>query len=653
MSAAAEQTGGAPRKDYDDSCLEILIEQRQISSVAVLAFIIAVIGIAFSIFHLFAAYFGQAQSYLHRTMHVTLMIVLCILLRPTGRKSWRDPINAWFAWDIVCLTLTLAVQAYICWGTIDMIQRRGAPTNVDLIVGVVMILLVMEGTRRAVGWLMVAMAVFFIFQSAYGEKFFWIFYGPNVDWMLIINDLFMEEEGIYTIPIAISASYVVLFIIFGAFLMRSGVGALFNDIAFGLMGRQIGGAAKTAVVSSAFMASISGSAVSNVVTTGSFTIPMMKRMGYRPEFAAAVEACASTGGVFTPPIMGAVAFIMAEFLGVSYWEVVKAAAIPAALYYVAVFSVIHFRSHRYDLKPDPNTPIPKVADALRTRGHLLLPIFAIVGVMMIGYSAMFAALVGIATVFAASWLRADTRMSATSFLGALEDAARMMISVAVPSAAAGLIVGAIYLSGLAVRFSSTIVDIAAGNLVLALVFAMILCLILGMGITVTALYILVAAMVVPAIVKLGVEPMAAHLFAFHFGVHSYITPPVALSAFAAAAIAKSPPMRTGVESARLGFAAYLIPFMFVFAPGLLLIGDWSTIIVAIATAAAGIVAFAAALEGWLVSLLPNWQRIVLATGAVFLIMTPIWTHIVGFGLVSVIVALQLLFRRNAQAGAMQ
>ena len=372
----------APAQQMDESCLEFLIRERTISNAVVFAGLIAVIGVAFSIFHLYAAYFGQAQSYLHRTMHVTLMVVLCILLKPTGRKSWKDPINGWLAYDILCIALTIGVQAYICWDTLEFINRRGLADPVDLGIGVTMILLVMDATRRIIGWFMVFLGAFFIFQSAYGEYFFSIFYGPSIDWSLIINDLFMEEEGIYTIPISISASFVVLFITFGAFIMRTGVGELFKDVAYGLMGRQVGGPAKAAVVSSAFMASISGSAVSNVATTGTFTIPLMKKMGYPPAFAGAVEACASTGGVFTPPIMGAVAFIMAEFLGVSYWEVVKAAAIPAAIYFTAVLAMVHFRSHRMGLAPHSAEELPSAWDALKERGHMLLPVVALVGALV-------------------------------------------------------------------------------------------------------------------------------------------------------------------------------------------------------------------------------------------------------------------------------
>ena len=380
-------------------------------------------------------------------------------------------------------------------------------------------------------------------------------------------------------------------------------------------------------MSSAFMASISGSAVSNVATTGTFTIPLMKRMGYPPAFAGAVEACASTGGVFTPPVMGAVAFIMAEFLGVPYWEVVKAAAIPAVIYFTAVLAMVHFRSHRMGLARHRDEDLPSAWRALKERGHMLLPVVALVGALVVGYSPIFAALLGIVCVFGLSWFRAETRMTPVTFLGALEDAARMMVSVAVPSAAAGLIVGALYFSGLAVRFSTSIIDLSQGSTFLALALAMVICIILGMGITVTALYILVAALVVPALTQLGVEPMAAHLFAFHFGVHSYITPPVALSAFAAAAIARSDPMKTGFQAARLALAAYILPFMFVYSPGLVGVGAWHEILVAAAwrrSSASSPWRRRSRAGCW--GRRQPWQRIALAAGALLLVVPPLWSH---------------------------
>jgi TRAP transporter 4TM/12TM fusion protein len=610
------------------------------------ALLISLIAITFSIFHLYAAYFGPAMSYLHLTMHLTLMLVLCFLLKPMGRKSWKEPINKWFAVDFACIGATIGIQAYILWAPFSFIGRRGQADPVDLVMGVLAIVLVAEGTRRVVGWTMTFLAMFFMIQSAYGDYFPGIFYGPGVDWSLIINDLFMEEEGIFSTPIAVSASFVVLFIIFGAFMMRSGVSDLFRDVAFAIMGKQVGGPAKAAVISSAFMASISGSAVSNVVTTGTFTIPLMTRLGYPKRFAAAVEACASTGGVFTPPVMGAVAFILADYLEVSYWEVVKAATIPALLYFSSILAAVHFRAKKLNLTAEIPEGLPTVKEAMLDRGHMLIPLFALVGAMIIGYSPIYSALIGIASIFVFSWFKPSTRFSPLTLIASLEDAARMMVSVAVPSASAGIIVGSIYFSGLAVRFSSSIIDMAQGSELLALILAMVVCIVLGMGITVTALYILVAALIVPALIKLGVEPMAAHLFAFHFGVHSYITPPVALSAFAAAAISKTDPMKTAFTAARLALAAYLIPYMFVYSPALVWIGSWTDIVIASVTSMIGVIAIAAAVEGWIIQRANILERLIMGAGALFLIAPGLWTHAVGLALVLMVGGLQFTKRNE-------
>ena len=622
------------------SCVEFLLAQRSVNNTMVLAALIAVIGVSFSLFHIYAAYFGQGNSYIHNSLHLSIVMVLCILLKPFGRNSWKEQINKWIYLDVGLIVLICAIQIYILWDIREYFNRRGFYEPMDLAVGVTMILLVMETTRRAVGWAMTILIAFFLFQTMYGELFFSIFQGPNIKWHFIVNDLFLDEGGVYSIPIAVSATYVVLFILFGTFVMRVGVGDLFNDIAYALMGKRIGGPAKAAVVSSAFMSSISGSAVSNVVTTGSVTIPMMKRMGYPKSFAAAVEACASTGGVFTPPVMGAVAFVLAEFLGVSYWTVVKAAAVPAILYFASVLMMVHCRACKLNLVPEIPEDMPTVAETLRKRGHLLVPLFVLVGALVVGYSPIFASLAGIFAIFVASWIRADTRMTPATFLGAFEDAGRMMVSVAVPSAAAGLIVGAIFYSGLAVRFSNSIIDLAQGNQVLALVLAMVICIVLGMGITVTALYILVAALVIPALIDLGVEPIAAHFFAFHFGVHSYITPPVAFSAFAASAIAGSDPMKTGFQSMRLGFAAYMIPFMFVYSTGLLWVGTWDQITIAIVGSLIGLISLAGALEGWFIGHIRGMNRIALAAASIATVSPDIRFKAVGLIVIGAMAALQ-------------
>lgn len=601
------------------SAIEYLAQGPGLSLKTVTALVLAAIAMTFSLYHLYTAFFGQPASYLHNTLHLCLLLCLCCFLKPRGRTSWKDPANGWFFYDLACFCMAIFVQVYILYDFDAFMARRGLEDPLDVIASLCMFYLVLEATQRTLGWVLTLLVLFFLAQCLFGEYMFGIFYGPNIDWRFIITDLFMEENGIYSTPISVSASYVVMFILFGAFVMRLGVGELFQDLAYALTWRQVGGPAKTAVLSSAFMASISGSAVSNVVTTGSMTIPLMKRMGYPAVFAGAVEACASTGGVFTPPVMGAVAFVMAEFLGVSYWEVAKAAVIPALLFFTGVYSAVHFRSCKLRIWAKPDENHPTAWKILRTRGYLFLPLILLVVSMMLGYSAVMSTIVAIAFMFVLSFIDPKLRLNATGFLKIFEDAAHMMVSVAIPSAAAGIIIGSVFYSGLAVRFSNTVIELAQSSTLIALILASVICLLLGMGLTVIAVYILVASLVIPALVSLGVEPLAAHFFAFHFGVHSYITPPVALSAFAASAIAKTPPMRTGVETCRLGIAAYAIPFMFVYSPGLLGQGPWHEVLWATGVAAVGVISLAAAVEGWLAGPLSLALRLCVGVAAVAII----------------------------------
>lgn len=608
-----------PGAESSLSAIDYLARGPCLSLHTITAVVLAAIALTFSLYHLYTAFFGQPASYLQNTLHLCLLLCLCCFLKPRGRGSWKDPPNAWFFYDLICFFAAVSIQIYILYDFDAFMARRGLEEPLDVAVSLCMFFLVIEATQRTLGWVLTLLVLFFLTQSIFGEYMPGIFYGPNIDWRFIVTDLFMEENGIYSTPIAVSASYVVMFILFGAFVMRLGVGELFQDIAYALTWRQVGGPAKTAVLSSAFMASISGSAVSNVITTGSMTIPLMKRMGYPAVFAGAVEACASTGGVFTPPVMGAVAFVMAEFLGVGYWEVVKAAAIPALLYFVGVYAAVHFRSCKLRIWARPDENHPTAWKILRARGYLFIPLILLVVSMMLGYSAVMATIAATVLMFGLSFLDPKLRLNATSFLKIFEDAAQMMVSVAIPSAAAGIIIGSVFYSGLAVRFSNTVIELAQSSTFIALVLAMAICLLLGMGLTVIAVYILVASLVIPALISLGVDPLAAHFFAFHYGVHSYITPPVALSAFAAAAIAKTPPMRTGLETFRLGIAAYAIPFMFVYSPELLGKGAWHEVIMAAAVSAVGIITLAAAVEGWLVGALSSALRLGLGVAAAAII----------------------------------
>jgi len=459
----------------------------------------------------------------------------------------------------------------------------------------------------------------------------------------------MTTEGIFGIPLAVCASYIILFVLFGAFVERTGTGKLFMDISLALTGWAPGGPAKVAVVTSGLFGTISGSAVSNVMTTGVFTIPMMKRIGYRPSFAGAVEAVASTGGQIMPPIMGAAAFVMAEFLNVGYLSVAIWAFLPAVLYYVAVFFAVHFEAKRTGMEGLPRADLPRAGAVLRERGHQFIPLIVIVGVLMSGYSAPYAALCGIASAFPVAAMRKTTRDTVTiaNILGALEDGARQTLPVAMACATAGVVIGIISLTGVGIEFTGLVVRLSQDSLLIALILTALAGIVLGMGLPTTPAYIIQVALLVPALVKLGVALEAAHLFIFYFAILSAITPPVAIAVFAASGLAGGGLWSTGLDSVKLGATGYIVPFMFVFAPALMLIGPWHEVLLAACTATVGVICLAASLHGYLLRPASWWERLALFAAALLLIKPGLATDLGGIGLLAVVVASQLLLRRGS------
>ncbi|MEO8526807.1 MAG: TRAP transporter fused permease subunit, partial [Caldimonas sp.] len=445
------------------------------------------------------------------------------------------------------------------------------------------------------------------------------------------------------IPLYVSATYVMLFILFGSFVERSGAGQLFMDFALALAGGQSGGPAKVAVITSSLFGTVSGSAVANVMTTGTFTIPLMKRTGYRPAFAGAVEAVASTGGQLMPPIMGAAAFVMAEFLGVSYLTVARFALLPAVLYYVAVFMAVHFEAKRIGLVGVPKADLPQLKGVLLERGHLFIPLFVIVAVLLAGRSAAFSALCGIASVVPTTWLRASTRGTFTwrAIGEALEAGARNTVVVALACASAGLVIGTITLTGLGLSFTGIVLTLSQDSQILALVLTMLAGILLGMGLPTTPAYIVQVALLVPALVKLGVRVEAAHLFVLYFAVLSAITPPVAMAVYAANGISKAKLMETSWAAVKLGLTGYIIPFMFVFAPSLLLQGDWGDAALAVVAATIGVMCLAGSLhEHFFWGKARWWERLLLLVAAGVLIKPGWQSDLVGIALIGVIAASQ-------------
>lgn len=613
--------------------LERVLRDRRLTLPVVVMLTASILCIALALFHIFVAGFGTPESHSFRSTHVSVMLVLAIMFKPLFRRSMTDPLLAadgagnakrilGFIIDLALIALVIAVESYLLFDVEEFQAREGDPTEWDVYMGTMLVFLVLEATRRAVGWTMVMVTGFFILQTLYSNHFFSFFYGPPTSFARFIDIQFIRTEGVFGIPVLVVSTYILLFILFGGILIRSGAGRFFIDLAVALTGHLIGGPAKASVVASAFLGTVSGSATANVVTTGAFTIPMMKNLGYRARFAAAVEACASSGGQITPPIMGAAAFIIAEFLNVSYLWVIVSAIAPAFLYFATIYFMVHLEADKHGIASLPRDQLPRLGAVLRRGWHLMLSLVILVGFLVVGFTPMHAAFWAILSLVVLSFVNANTRMSAVDVFAALENGVRSTVPVTVACACAGIIIGSIFVSGLGLKFTNGVIDLAGGHLIILLALTGLAAILLGMGITTTAVYITVAALIVPSLIEIGVEPMAAHMFAFYYGVVSTITPPVALASFAAAAIAGSPPMATAMESARIGVAKYLVPFIFVYNPSLLFIGPLWLTAYSVVTAMAAVWALSVALEGWYHGAVAAGLRIAVGIGALALIFPP-------------------------------
>jgi TRAP transporter 4TM/12TM fusion protein len=521
---------------------------------------------------------------------------------------------------------------------------------VDLVVGTALIVLTLEATRRTLGSALPILALIFI---AYGLAGPWL-PGPlrhrGLSYEILIDQTVFTTEGLFGIPLGVAASYVILFIIFGAFLEKSGAGQFFMKFANALAGAQRGGPGKVAVVSSSMFGTISGSAVANVMVDGWLTIPMMKRTGFKPEAAAAVEAVASTGGQIMPPVMGAASFVMAEFLGVPYSHVMIAAAIPALFYYGALFAAIHFNASRAGLTGIPRHELPRLGPLLLQQGHLLLPVLVIFYLLLEGYTATYAAIVATASVLVASWFRRESRIGLGAALEALKNGAFQTVPVAMATATAGIMIGIILQTGLAIKFTSFLVDFAGGSLLLALIITMIAAVILGTALPTTPAYIMLAALLIPALIKLGVAPIAAHMFAFYFGCLSAVTPPECLAVYAAASISRCSVWRAGLQAVKFAAAGFVVPFFFVYYPALLFQGSWPEIAQAVVSGGVGVIALAAGLEGYFLKPATWLERGLFLAAALLLIDPQLVTDVLGLGCLLTALLMQRLRRTEPMIG---
>lgn len=592
----------------------------------------------FTMFQLYTSLLGTFPAQLQRMIHLGFVITLAYLLYPATSKSNRKKIAIL---DYIFSGTFFCIVAYYVMNYEAIINRSGAYSQLDIIVGILGIILVMEACRRVVGWPIVIIATLFICYAYFGRSMpgFLNHRGYGIE--RIASHLFYTTEGIIGLPLGTCATYIFLFILFGAFLEKTGIGQFFIDVANSIAGFAAGGPAKVAVLTSALQGTISGSSVSNTVSTGSFTIPLMKSLGYKPEFAAAVEAAASTGGQIMPPIMGAAAFLIAEAVGVPYMEVAKAAIIPAILYFTGIWMMIHLEAKKLGLVGIPRDQLPKVGPILKERGHLILPIVVIIVLLAMDKSPIYAATRGILAAVIAPYLRKNTHVPFKDLVEALINGARNIISVACACGVAGIIVGIVTLTGLGLKLGGGLIAAAGGMISLTLFFTMITSLILGMGVPTTANYLITSTIAAPIVMQLGVPALAAHLFTFYFGILADITPPVALAAYAGSAIAKGNPFKTGVQATKLAVAAFIIPYIFVMNPALIMIDTTFIEVIRITiTSLIGMFGISGGMTGWVYGKANPMERIALIVGGLLLINPSVITDIAGIGVIAAILMYQ-------------
>ncbi|WP_019140300.1 TRAP transporter permease [Noviherbaspirillum massiliense] len=670
--------------------------QRQLAGLSLKVLFAA--ALAFSVYQLIVAAFHPLSSLVIRSLHVGFLLMLCFLLYPAVKRGTHTSIP-WYDWLLAAGAFAMGTYHWIFEA--DLIQRAGDPTTADLVVGTIAVVMVFEAVRRVMGLALPLVCGAFLLYGLFGQYLPGALAHRGYDYGQIIDQLFTGSEGIFGTPTMVSATYIFLFILFGAFLEHAGMINLFNSLALGLVGHAKGGPAKVAVISSGFMGTISGSGVANVLTVGQFTIPLMKRFGYSGVFAGAVEATSSMGGQIMPPVMGAVAFIMAETLNVPYVDIVKAAAIPAILYYLTAFWMVHLEAGRAGLSGLPKDQIPNPWRALKANWHLILPLAALVAMLFHGFTPMFAGLTGlaltaililgaavaaglskqafryvfwvalglaaatflqwgiysilaiIALLVAACFVVQGGRETLRSMKMSLIDGAKQALPVGLACAIVGVIIGVLTLTGAASSFAGFILDVGAKSLFLSLFLTMIVCLVLGMGIPTIPNYIITSSIAAPALLNLGVPLIVSHMFVFYFGIMADLTPPVALAAFAASSIAKESPMKIGFKATQIAIAGFVIPYMAVYDPALMLQGDWTVLAVAyvVFKTVLAIILWGATAVGYLWTPLKVYERIFTGVSALLLVAAVPITDEIGFAMAALFFAWQFVRKRRLAVAA--
>jgi len=596
-----------------------MTERREIRGREALA--VTILAVGASCFHIYTTWAGFLEPRLQRAVHLGFLLPLVFILFPS---STRGPRNRPSAWDWLCAILALLANAYIIWQQPRIIQRWEGSTDLllgELVWGTIVTLLMIEATRRAVSPWLASLVSLFIGYLFIGPLLPGLLQHRGFSFARAVELMYLyNEQGIYGSLTGISATVIFIFVLFGCFIIRTGLGQFFMDLALGVAGRSRGGPAKVAVVSSALYGTLSGSSVSNVYTTGSFSIPLMKRIGYRAQFAGAVEAAAGVGGMIMPPIMGVGAFVMAEMTSIPYWTIAKCAALSAILYYVGVFAMVHLEALKTGLQPADPRDMPPLRTIL-PRSYLLLPIVFLVILLIQGYTAVFSGMLAIVASLIVAQFRPETRMGPREIWDALRQGGCDAAMIAVAITAAGMIVAVIAQTGLGLAFSSLFISLSGGSLLVTAIMVMIVDAILGAGIPTTPSYLLTVVVGGMAMMNLGVGLLPAHLFAFYYGVMADVTPPVAVAAYASAAIAGSDPMKTGFEGFKLAIGGFIVPFIFIYHPALVLQGPWHETLWTFALAAVCIMLTSAALTGWLLGRAILLERLLFMAAGMGLIAT--------------------------------
>jgi len=587
-----------------------------------------------SLIYIYFSAFGAVSEMTTRCLLVALLcptIFLTIPLQVFGRKNTVTRVV-----DVLLAAYVAFACYYLMWVyPIRFIDRTTPATTMDIVIGAIFLVCVFEMTRRTTGKPIMIIAAIFLIYAKFGSYFPGFLKHAGVPWRRILSFLFTTTEGFFGTAMGIAASYIIMFCIFASFLEAFGTGEWFVDVAYAMTGRFRGGPAKTAVIASGLMGMINGNATSNVVTTGAFTIPLMKKVGYEPHIAGAVEAAASTGGLFTPPIMGAAAFIMADYIGVPYIEVAKAAAIPALLFYFSIIMSVDAIAIKSKLSGVNKDALPNIGNVMKERGFFMIPIVLLVGMILYGYSALKTAFFAIIAVLVVAFFRKETRPNLKRITNALAGGSSGAVSIVATCLSAGIIVGMVNLSGISQKLSYNLIQLANGNMYIAAVIIAILCIILGCGMPPAAVYILSATVLAPPMIEMGANIVATHLFIFMFSCLGAVTPPVAVTAYTAAALAKAEPAKTGYTAFRLAIIAFIVPFIFISSPALVMQGSVVEILIAAITALIGVLCLVGALEGYVFIKFPTTTRVIFGIAAILTIHPGQLTDVIGLALIAV------------------